>query len=87
MERSPPFFRTVYPNRKHVTTHPDYCKCPVALPHGANGGSAVCDCDISRSVKTNEMFGVFMTKKRDHTFAIFFFFYKTVPLSLTMSAI
>ena len=23
MERSPPFFRTVYPNRNHVTTHPD----------------------------------------------------------------
>ena len=22
MERSPPFFRTVYPNRNHVTTHP-----------------------------------------------------------------
>ena len=26
VERSPPFFRTVYPNRNHVTTHPDqYC--------------------------------------------------------------
>ena len=24
-----------------------YCKCPVALPHGAVGGSAVCDCDVS----------------------------------------
>ena len=24
-----------------------YCKCPVALPHGAVGWSAVCDCDIS----------------------------------------
>ena len=23
MERSPPFFRTVYPNRNHVTTNPD----------------------------------------------------------------
>ena len=23
VERSPPFFRTVYPNRNHVTTHPD----------------------------------------------------------------
>ena len=23
MERSPPFFRTVYPNRNHVTTHPE----------------------------------------------------------------
>ena len=23
MERSPPFFRTVYPHRNHVTTHPD----------------------------------------------------------------
>ena len=22
VERSPPFFRTVYPNRNHVTTHP-----------------------------------------------------------------
>ena len=22
MERSPPLFRTVYPNRNHVTTHP-----------------------------------------------------------------
>ena len=24
-----------------------YCKCPVALPHGAVGWSAVCDCGIS----------------------------------------
>ena len=24
-----------------------YCKCPVALPHGAVGLSAVCDCSIS----------------------------------------
>ena len=24
-----------------------YCICPVALPHGALGGSAVCDCGIS----------------------------------------
>ena len=24
MERIPPFFRTVYPNRNHVTTHPDH---------------------------------------------------------------
>ena len=24
-----------------------YCKCYVALPHGAVGWSAVCDCDIS----------------------------------------
>ena len=24
-----------------------YCKCPVALPHCAVGGSAVCDCSIS----------------------------------------
>ena len=24
-----------------------YCKCYVALPHGAMGWSAVCDCDIS----------------------------------------
>ena len=24
VERSPPFFRTVYPNRNHVTTHPGY---------------------------------------------------------------
>ena len=24
-----------------------YCKCPVALPHGAVGKSAVCDCGIS----------------------------------------
>ena len=24
-----------------------HCKCPVALPHGAVGGSAVCDCGIS----------------------------------------
>ena len=24
-----------------------YCKCPVALPHGAVGLSAVCDCGIS----------------------------------------
>ena len=23
VERSPPFFRTVYPNRNHVTTHPE----------------------------------------------------------------
>ena len=23
------------------------CKCPVALPHGAVGWSAVCDCGIS----------------------------------------
>ena len=26
-----------------------YYKCSVALPHGAVGWSAVCDCDISRS--------------------------------------
>ena len=26
-----------------------YCKCPVALPHGAVGWSAVCDCGISWS--------------------------------------
>ena len=25
MERSPPFFRTVYSNRNHVTTHPEAC--------------------------------------------------------------
>ena len=25
VERSPPFFRTVYPNRNHVTTHPVNC--------------------------------------------------------------
>ena len=25
------------------------CKCPVSLPHGAVGLSAVCDCGISRS--------------------------------------
>ena len=24
-----------------------YCKCSVALPHGAGGWSAVCDCGIS----------------------------------------
>ena len=24
-----------------------YCKCPIALPHGAMGRSAVCDCGIS----------------------------------------
>ena len=24
-----------------------YCKCPVALPHGAVGRSAVCDCGFS----------------------------------------
>ena len=24
-----------------------YCKCPVAIPHGAVGWSAVCDCGIS----------------------------------------
>ena len=24
-----------------------YCKCPVAIPHGAVGWSAVCDCVIS----------------------------------------
>ena len=24
-----------------------YCKCPVALSHGAMGWSAVCDCGIS----------------------------------------
>ena len=24
-----------------------YCKCSVALPHGAMGWSAVCDCGIS----------------------------------------
>ena len=24
-----------------------YCKCSVALPHGAIGWSVVCDCDIS----------------------------------------
>ena len=24
-----------------------YCKCPVALPYGAVGWSAVCDCGIS----------------------------------------
>ena len=24
-----------------------YCKCSVALPHGAVGWSAVCDCGIS----------------------------------------
>ena len=24
-----------------------YCKCPMALPHGAVGWSAVCDCGIS----------------------------------------
>ena len=24
-----------------------HCKCPVALPHGAVGWSAVCDCGIS----------------------------------------
>ena len=24
-----------------------HCKCPVALPHGVVGWSAVCDCDIS----------------------------------------
>ena len=24
-----------------------YCKCSVALPHGAAGGYAVCDCGIS----------------------------------------
>ena len=24
-----------------------YCKCSVALPHGAMGWPAVCDCDIS----------------------------------------
>ena len=24
-----------------------YCKCPVALPHGAVGGPAYCDCDTS----------------------------------------
>ena len=23
VERSPPFFRTVYPDRNHVTTHPE----------------------------------------------------------------
>ena len=23
-----------------------YCKCPVALPHGAVGWSAVCECGI-----------------------------------------
>ena len=23
VERSPPFFRTMYPNRNHVTTHPE----------------------------------------------------------------
>ena len=28
VERSPPFFRTVYPNRKHVTTHPDIAHFP-----------------------------------------------------------
>ena len=26
-----------------------YCKCPVALPHSAKDGSAVCDCGISRT--------------------------------------
>ena len=24
-----------------------YCKCPIALPHGAVGWSAVCNCGIS----------------------------------------
>ena len=24
-----------------------YIKCPVALPHGTVGGSAICDCGIS----------------------------------------
>ena len=24
-----------------------YCKCPLALPHGAVGKNAVCDCRIS----------------------------------------
>ena len=24
-----------------------YCKCPVALPHGTVGWSALCDCGIS----------------------------------------
>ena len=33
MERSPPFFRTVYPNRNHVTTHPDSAYCvPYVIP-------------------------------------------------------
>ena len=31
MERSPPFFRTVYPNRNHVTTHPKSCETQLIM--------------------------------------------------------
>ena len=30
-----------------------YCKCPVTVPHGAVGWSAVCDCGISCSYSLN----------------------------------
>ena len=33
-----------------------YFKCPVALPRSAVGGSAVCDCGISRSYSFTERF-------------------------------
>ena len=39
-----------------------YCKCHVALPHGAVGLSAVCDCGISGSYSLNFRFFVVFIK-------------------------
>ena len=36
VERSPPFFRTVYPNRNHVTTHPGNKKSNLHHLHHLN---------------------------------------------------